>query len=130
MKTIIMDKQPTAAELFRVELECTKAEVLDVVNVSENELTDLFLDSATEFLKAMGCDAAIREAFFSTPEFWGMWKKTWYDADREFLQHYYTWGYYNTLHWYTWFHSPTLAAKQKPVNAAYHSLIKTLAVKR
>lgn len=133
MKTLTMDKQPTQADLFKVELDCTRTEVMDVTGLSEDELEQIMFEQAFAWLQAQGCDPAMQLNFASNKEFWGFWKRSWYQADREFLRHFYYWGYdpMQCVHFYEWFHnSDSYPMNDAMINSAYHSLIKTLAVKR
>lgn len=131
MKTYTPDVQPTAAELFRIEMECTDVEVMDVTGISKQELDELKFNEAFKWLEHIGCDSFMQTNFASTPQFWGFWKKEWYKIDREFLTSYYKYYFGNALSWYlTYHHTEGHTMNTEAINASFHSLIKNYTAKR
>lgn len=131
MKTLTADKQPTQAELARIEMKCTAVEVCDVLEITEEQLNNMQFEAAYEWLEKQGCDYTMQQNFTSQPEFWGFWKKAWYEIDREFLHAHYQYWLNNPMQWYLVYHNVCGRNMNSDViNAQYHSLIKTLAVKR
>lgn len=131
MKTLTADKQPTPAELMRVEMQCTTAEVMDVTGLSEEEVNEMIFETAYLWLEQQGCNEAMQNNFASQPEFWGFWKKAWYEVDRLFLQAHYQYWFNNAREWYLQYHHVGgKCMNNNLITASYHSLIKTLAVKR
>lgn len=69
------------------EMELTRAQVLRLTGMRENDLNDLMIDNATEWLRLITHnDARALEFIPRTREFWGFWKKTWHKVDVAFLQ--------------------------------------------
>jgi hypothetical protein len=128
-----MKQTLTPVEAMRLEVEYTKQEVLDVTGLTVEQQGELMFDQAYEYLSWMGCDSDMQKHFATTPEFWAFWKKVWYDMDRQFLSHYFFNMYDRayTRDCYSRFHDCTFQRMNSScMNAAYHNLIKTLAVKR
>lgn len=132
MKTYTPDVQPTPAELFRIEMECTDAEVIDVTGINEADLFEMKVDLCLKWIEqSIGCNDDIRQNFIQDSAFWGFWKQQWYNIDREFLASYYKYYFNNPISWYLTYHDTKgHMMNTDRINAAFHSLIKTLAVKR
>ena len=120
-------------EAAQEDMRYTQREVRDITGISIDEQHLLMEEAAWQFLASMGCDYDMRHQFASTREFWGFWKIQWNEIDKQFVNHFIDWDYdlSHAAGWYHSFHNvhgnPTQGAR---MNAAYHQLIKTLAVKR
>lgn len=131
MKTLTADKQPTQAELTRIEMQCTQTEVADVTGLAPEKINEMMFETAYEWLRQQGCDDAMQTNFTSQPEFWGFWKKAWHEVDLLFLQAHYTYWFHNADQWYLQYHHVSgRTMNSDGISASYHSLIKTLSVKR
>ena len=114
-------------------MQLTGQEVQAITGLAQDDISRLQFEAAYEWLQFIGCDAYGLEHIPRTKEFWSFWRNEWYKIDREFLRHYLQWGYSNTREWYGWFHS--VAADHDYLNstvihAAYHRVVKDLAIKR
>jgi hypothetical protein len=134
MNTLTHTVTPTeAAQHLRSEIMAARRNVMHITGLSEDEINTMIFDSAYDYLAFMGCDEHMAHQFAITAEFWGFWKKTWYEMDQHFIYHYHRWQYdrYYAASWYACFHNYKGNPMNSPrLSAAYHSLIKTLAVKR
>lgn len=125
MKTMEID--------LKTEVAITRIEVMQVTGMTEEAISHLLFEGAEQWLEFIGCGEAIALSFQSTPEFWGSWKKAWYDADKDFLRHYHYHQYdrFNAIQWYNYFHDVKGAfINTDRVQADFHSIIKRLTVKK
>jgi hypothetical protein len=120
-------------EALREAIAGTQNSVRQLTGYTQDELSEMIFESAFDFLAWMGCDKHMQTEFAKSTEFWGFWKNAWHQLDRSFLEHYHYWQYHeeHLRQWYEYFHNSKCAPMNSgPVNAGFHALIKTLAVKR
>lgn len=58
------------------------------VNVNEEFINNLFLDTANEFLKDYTNNENLKMLWKATPEFWAWWQQIWINRDRMILKRY------------------------------------------
>ena len=58
------------------------------LNISESEIFDLFLDTASEYLRDYAGSESAANIWKATPEFWSWWQQVWLGRDNMVLRRY------------------------------------------
>lgn len=96
------------------------------LNLSEEEILNLFLDLADEFLMDYAGNANAAKVWKATPEFWLWWQQIWQNRDRMVLKRYpQRLTIKKTFNLYSIWHSPKYMAT-KPNRLVYDAFIRTI----
>ncbi len=95
-------------------------------NLNKEEVTNLFLDLADEFLMDYSGNAKAAKVWKATPEFWLWWQQIWLHRDSVILKRYpQRLTGKRTLNLYLIWHSPKYTA-MKPSRAVYDAFIRVI----
>lgn len=73
-------------EQLHADMLRTRAEILRITGIRENDLNDLVIDGGHEWLALITHnDARAMEFIPRTREFWAFWKRTWHTIDLAFI---------------------------------------------
>lgn len=124
----------TRVELFKAQMEATTRQVMRITGHSEEYLGKHLFENGYAWLEFIGCDEYGFQNLPHTKEFWGFWKKEWHTMNQHFIyaaERNLIYGDMKT--WYEKYHEFTEDNRylnSTLINAAYHQLVKELAVKR
>lgn len=116
-------------ETLQKEMEATRVRVRQITGMSDNDILDLQLDAAHEWLVAITRNnTEAVENMKRLREFWGFWKKTWHKADLAFIDYVERWEVQDAVeNLYRHYHRVTLdnAHINNPnITAEYHLVSK------
>ncbi|WP_443937064.1 hypothetical protein [Pedobacter sp. MW01-1-1] len=99
-------------------------------NITEDFINNLFLDSASEFLKDYTGSDNAAAVWKATPEFWHWWQQIWINRDNMILNRYPNRiQASNREQLYTIWHSPKYI-QMKPNSVVYDGFIRTMKAKK
>lgn len=96
------------------------------LNLSENQVNNIFLDTADDFLKDYVGNSAAAKVWKATPEFWAWWQQVWVNRDKLILKRYPNrLSAPHTAQLYTAWHNPQMIPI-KPNSVVYDAFIRTM----
>lgn len=97
------------AELQK-EMEATRMEIRRLTGLNDNDLNDMLIDGAHEWLLLITAgNATAVDHMQRLREFWGFWKKTWHKADLAFIEFMKQWAAESgALNYYRQYHRVTM----------------------
>lgn len=96
------------------------------LNIGEEQINNLFLDTADDFLKDYAGNASAAQIWKDTPEFWSWWQQIWMNRDNMILKRYpQRITTTNRADLYQVWHSLKFI-HHKPNSVVYDSFIRTL----